>query len=200
MQHSEIASLRGRPQITKTCCATRPISSHRTRCLAWARQHVTWTRQQWGRVLFSDESRFTLSFNDGPRAQPVRRRFRDGLVRPESRYPDGVRYRDEVLRPVALPALATLGQGAIFQDNNAPAHRERLVTSWATECQQDGLASVFARSEPDRASLGCSGTAAQVEPRPTSYPGQAGPGSADGVERHPSGNPPEPCPVDASPM
>ena len=37
----------------------------RARRLAWAREHVTWTRQQWARVLFSDESRFALSFNNG---------------------------------------------------------------------------------------------------------------------------------------
>ena len=42
--------------LTRTHCAYR---------LAWARRHVAWTRQQLSRVLFSDESRFTLSFNDG---------------------------------------------------------------------------------------------------------------------------------------
>ena len=33
--------------------------------LAWDQEHVTWTRHQWARVLFSDEYRFALSFNDG---------------------------------------------------------------------------------------------------------------------------------------
>uniref|UniRef100_A0A3B1IY54 Transposase Tc1-like domain-containing protein n=1 Tax=Astyanax mexicanus TaxID=7994 RepID=A0A3B1IY54_ASTMX len=33
--------------------------------LAWAREHLRWTRDQWASVLFSDESRFTLSRNDG---------------------------------------------------------------------------------------------------------------------------------------
>ena len=139
--------------------AVRPVLSavNRTRRLAWARQHVTWTRQQWGRVLFSDESRFTLSFNDG-RVRVWRRqgeRYADATVREHNRYGggsvmvwggmslgtrtpllpidgilNGVRYRDEVLRPVAVPALAALGQGAIFQDDNAPAHRARLVTNF----------------------------------------------------------------------
>uniref|UniRef100_A0A667XTL2 Transposase Tc1-like domain-containing protein n=1 Tax=Myripristis murdjan TaxID=586833 RepID=A0A667XTL2_9TELE len=37
---------------------------HRCHCLAWARQHLRWTRDQWASVLFSDESRFMLSRND----------------------------------------------------------------------------------------------------------------------------------------
>ena len=144
--------------------AVRPVLSavNRTRRLAWARQHVTWTRQQWGRVLFSDESRFTLSFNDG-RVRVWRRqgeRYADATVREHNRYGggsvmvwggmslgtrtpllpshgilNGVRYRDEVLGPVALPSLANLGQDAIFQDDNAPAHRARLVTDFLGQHQ-----------------------------------------------------------------
>ncbi|KAJ8362867.1 hypothetical protein SKAU_G00116980, partial [Synaphobranchus kaupii] len=38
---------------------------HRRHRLAWAREHLCWTRDQWASVLFSDESRFTLSRNDG---------------------------------------------------------------------------------------------------------------------------------------
>ena len=34
-------------------------------CLVWVRRRLVWTRQQWSRVLFTDESRFTLSFNEG---------------------------------------------------------------------------------------------------------------------------------------
>ena len=43
-----------------------PLSrNHRTRRLAFARFHRRWTRNQWSKVLFTDESRFTLRFNDG---------------------------------------------------------------------------------------------------------------------------------------
>ena len=48
---------------------------------------------------------------------------------------NGVRYRDEVLRPVALPELRNLGPGAIFQDDNAPAHRARLVNDFLAQQQ-----------------------------------------------------------------
>ena len=41
--------------------AVRPIltPAHRAVRLAWARRHLAWTRQQWSRVLFSDESQFS---------------------------------------------------------------------------------------------------------------------------------------------
>ncbi|GFV42634.1 transposable element Tcb2 transposase [Trichonephila clavipes] len=34
---------------------------HRTACLQWCRDHHNWTEQDWACVLFSDESRFSLS-------------------------------------------------------------------------------------------------------------------------------------------
>ena len=48
---------------------------------------------------------------------------------------NGVRYREEVLAPIALPALEELGPGAIFQDDNAPAHRARVVTDFLEDHQ-----------------------------------------------------------------
>ncbi|GFW62805.1 HTH_Tnp_Tc3_2 domain-containing protein [Trichonephila clavipes] len=33
--------------------------------LCWAREHVSWTQQQWGSVLFTDESRFTMESDSG---------------------------------------------------------------------------------------------------------------------------------------
>ena len=38
---------------------------HRAARLKWAQRHFRWGRQQWARVLFSDESRFNLSHHDG---------------------------------------------------------------------------------------------------------------------------------------
>ena len=38
---------------------------HRWARRDWCHQHIQWTRQQWSRVLFSDESRFNLHFNYG---------------------------------------------------------------------------------------------------------------------------------------
>ncbi|GFX33887.1 HTH_Tnp_Tc3_2 domain-containing protein [Trichonephila clavipes] len=33
--------------------------------LCWAREHVSWTQQQWAFVLFTDESRFTMESDSG---------------------------------------------------------------------------------------------------------------------------------------
>ena len=43
------------------------------------------------------------------------------------------RYIDEVLRPHVLPYLAAIGNGAIFQDNNARPHRGRIVVDFLQE-------------------------------------------------------------------
>ena len=135
---------------------------HRRNRLAWAKRHVNWTRQQWARVIFSDESRFTLSFNDG-RVRVWRRpgeRFQDGAVREHDRYGggslmvwggisthyrtplirvdgnlNGARYRDDILRPAVLPALRAVGPRAIFMDDNAPCHRSRLVNDFLRQQQ-----------------------------------------------------------------
>lgn len=45
------------------CPALSP--AHRTARLHFAREHINWTVEQWGRVLFTDESRFSLRSPDG---------------------------------------------------------------------------------------------------------------------------------------
>ena len=37
---------------------------HVPMCLAWARDHVTWTQYDWAPVLFTDESRFCVDFTN----------------------------------------------------------------------------------------------------------------------------------------
>ncbi len=44
------------------------VNSCRQRCLTWAKEENNWTVAQWSKVLFSDESKFCVSFgNQGPR-------------------------------------------------------------------------------------------------------------------------------------
>jgi len=38
--------------------------------------------------------------------------------------------QDDILKPIAVPYLQTLGPDAIFQDDNARPHRARLVTDY----------------------------------------------------------------------
>ncbi len=50
--------------------ATKPLLNQRQRqkCLTWAVEKKNWTVDQWSKVLFSDESKFCISFgNQGPR-------------------------------------------------------------------------------------------------------------------------------------
>ncbi len=42
--------------------------SYRQRCLTWGKEKKNWTVTQWSKVLFSDESKFCISFgNQGAR-------------------------------------------------------------------------------------------------------------------------------------
>lgn len=130
---------------------------HRQARLNWCRRHERWTRQQWGRTLFTDESRYTMSHSDG-RERVWRRqgeRFLDVCIREHDRHGGGsimvwggihlhgrtplhlvrgtltgLRYRDEVVGPLIQPALQAMGPGAVLQDDNATAHRARAVTDF----------------------------------------------------------------------
>ena len=107
------------------------------------------------RALFSNESQFNLHFNDG-RTRVYRRqgeRFSDATVydqfgggsvfvwagmtmnqRTRLCIVDGnlnaQRYVNEILRPVVVPFLGRMNQGAILQDDNALSHRGRVVNEF----------------------------------------------------------------------
>lgn len=145
--------------------AVRPrlTPAHRAARRAFCRRHVRWTRQQWSQVLFSDESRFTMNHNDG-RLRVWRRpgqRFIDATVQEKVAFGGGsvmvwgafslhhrtplyhvqgnltgLRYRDEILRPLAVPTLQQMGPAAVYQDDNARPHRARVVNDFL---QQSGI-------------------------------------------------------------
>ena len=122
--------------------------------LGWCRRHLRWNGLQWSRVAFSDESRFNLYSNDG-RIRVYRRRgerYSDVNVKEHVRYGGGSvmvwaavtmhrrtplwtvhcrkfnsqRYVDEVMRPMVPPLLRQIGQGIVFQDDNARPHRGHI--------------------------------------------------------------------------
>lgn len=124
-----------------------PISRINKRLrLRFARRHSRWTRALWGRVLFSDESRFNVSFADG-RVRVFRRkneRFSETCVRERDPFGGGglmvwggimggrktdlivvrgnlnaQRYIDEILRPVVVPYLRQ-NHGILMHDNARP--------------------------------------------------------------------------------
>lgn len=127
---------------------------HRDVRLRWAQNRVVWNQRRWNGVLFSDESRFTLSFADG-RTRIWRRtgeRFADCCVMQRDRFGGGSvmvwggifgnqktrlliirnnlnarRYIDDVLTPEVIPFLARHGPGLTFQHDNATPHVARVT-------------------------------------------------------------------------
>ncbi|GFY05052.1 transposable element Tcb2 transposase [Trichonephila clavipes] len=136
----------GAPQLSR---------QHRTACLQWYREHQNWTEQDWACVLFSDESRFSLSSDC--RRQLIWREsgtaYRPENIQEKDRYPTysimvwagimingrtclhevangtmtGQRYIDEVLLPHVRPFRGAVGDKFVFMDDNATCHRKRAV-------------------------------------------------------------------------
>ncbi|GFV57136.1 transposable element Tcb2 transposase [Trichonephila clavipes] len=128
---------------------------HRTARLQWCREHHNWTEQDWACVLFSDESRFSLSSDC--RRQLIWREsgtaYRPENIQEKDRYPacsimvwagimingrtrlhvvangtmTGQRYIDEVLLPHVRLFRGAVGDKFVFMDDNATCHRTLAV-------------------------------------------------------------------------
>lgn len=126
---------------------------HRQARVVWARIHQRWIRRQWNNVLFTDESRFNLSFADG-RIRVWRRageRLDPANVIQRDRYGGGsvmvwagicqhgktelvtiagnlnaVRYCNEIVEPVVIPFMRA-GHATLFQQDNARPHTARYT-------------------------------------------------------------------------
>ena len=119
---------------------------HRAACLKWAQRHFRWGRQQWDRVLFSDESRFNLSHHDGRILVFSRgERFADNCLIERDRFGGGSvmvwggimgrrktnlivvqgnlnaqGYINQILQPEAVPFLQRHGPAILMHDNARP--------------------------------------------------------------------------------
>ncbi|GFX01776.1 transposable element Tcb2 transposase [Trichonephila clavipes] len=128
---------------------------HRTARLQWWREHHNWTEQDWACVLFSDESRFSLSSDC--RRQLIWREsgtaYRPKNIQEKDRYPTcsimvwagimingrmclhvvangtmtGQRYIDEVLLHRVRLFRGAVGDKFVFMDDNATCHRTLAV-------------------------------------------------------------------------
>ncbi|GFU52628.1 transposable element Tcb2 transposase [Trichonephila clavipes] len=128
---------------------------HRTARLQWCREHHNWTEQDWACVLFSDESRFSLSSDC--RRQLIWREsgtaYRPENIQEKDQYPTcsimvwavimingrtclqvfangtmtGQRYIDEGLLPHVRLFRGAVGDKFVFMDNNATCHRTLAV-------------------------------------------------------------------------
>ncbi|GFU53515.1 transposable element Tcb2 transposase [Trichonephila clavipes] len=124
---------------------------HRTACLQWCREHHKWTEQYWACVLFSDESRFSLSLDC--RRQLIWREsgtaYRPENIQEKDRYSTcsimvwagimingrtrlhvvanrtmtGQRYIDEVLLFHVRLFRGAVSDKFVFMDDNATCHR-----------------------------------------------------------------------------
>ncbi|GFU56362.1 transposable element Tcb2 transposase [Trichonephila clavipes] len=141
--------------------ARRPVAcvpltrEHRTARLQWCREHHNWTEQDWACVLFSDESRFSLS-SDCSRQLIWRKSgtaYRPENIQEKDRYLTcgimvwagimingrtrlhvvangtmrGQRYIDEVLLPHVHLFRGAVGDKFVFMDDNATCHRTLAV-------------------------------------------------------------------------
>ena len=136
---------------------------HRVHRRLWAAQHRRWTLVQWGKVTFSDESRFNVDHHDG-RIRVWRRlgeRYTAPCIALHDRWGGGSvmvwagiwstgktelvvingnlkwqRYMNDIIVPVVVPTLQRIGNDAVFQDDNARPHRARGVQ---LVLQQNGI-------------------------------------------------------------
>ncbi|GFW08419.1 transposable element Tcb2 transposase [Trichonephila clavipes] len=131
------------------CVPLTPV--HRRRRSLWCREHRNWRDNEWGRVLFTDESRFSLSSDShriliwrkrGSRNHPSNIIERDryggrgvlvwGGIMLGSRTDlhifdagsvNGTCYCNEILLPYVRLFRGAMGLQFLFMDDNAPGHR-----------------------------------------------------------------------------
>ncbi len=130
-------------------------SCHQRR-FTWAKEKKNWTVVQWSKVLFSDESKFCISFgNQGPR---VWRKGGDSCLKSSVKFRQSVMiwgamssagvgplcflktnvtapvYQD-ILEHFMLPSADQLFKDAdfIFQQDLAPAHTAKSTKSWLND-------------------------------------------------------------------
>ncbi|GFT66511.1 transposable element Tcb2 transposase [Trichonephila clavipes] len=125
--------------------------AHRRRRSLWCREHRNWRDNEWGRVLFTDESRFSLSSDShriliwierGSRNHPSNIIERDryggrgvlvwGGIMLGSRTDlhifdagsvNGTCYCNDILLPYVRLFRGAMGLQFLFMDDNAPCHR-----------------------------------------------------------------------------
>ncbi|KAK7107830.1 hypothetical protein V1264_015681 [Littorina saxatilis] len=59
----------------------------------------------------------------------------------------GVRYQNEILQPLIVPALQAIGPRAILQDDNAPRHRSAAVNTFIQQARVNRM--LWPANSPD---------------------------------------------------
>ncbi|GFY23596.1 transposable element Tcb2 transposase [Trichonephila clavipes] len=127
------------------------MPAHRRRRSLWCREHRNWRDNEWGRVLFTDESRFSLSSDShriliwrerGIRNHPsniieidrygghgvlvwggIMLGSRTDLHIFDAASVNRTRYCNEILLPYVRLFRGAMGLQFLFMDDNAPCHR-----------------------------------------------------------------------------
>lgn len=134
--------------------------SCRQRRLTWAKEKKNWTVAQWSKVLFSDESKFCISFgNQGPRVwRKGGEAHSPSCLKSSVKFPQSVMIwgamssagvgplcflktnvtapvYQEILEHFMLPSADQLFKDAdfIFQQDLAPAHTAKSTKSWLND-------------------------------------------------------------------
>ena len=133
-------------------------TQHKVRRCQFSRIYLSWTDEDWGNCLFTDESKFVLH-HDSNRARVTRRsgeRYNPSLVLPV--YPFGrgsitvwggitsdtrtelvvlrnetmtaQTYLNRVLAPIVRPMAEAIGPEFVLVDDNARPHRARVVNEF----------------------------------------------------------------------
>ncbi len=140
----------------------KPLLNHRQcqRRLTWAKEKKNWTVAQWSKVLFSDESKFCISFgNQGPRVwRKGGEAHSPSCMKSSVKFPQSVMIwgamssagvgplcflktnvtapvYQEILEHFMLPSADQLFKDAdfIFQQDLAPAHTAKSTKSWLND-------------------------------------------------------------------
>ncbi|GFW20483.1 transposable element Tc1 transposase [Trichonephila clavipes] len=109
--------------------------AHRRKRSLWCREHPNWRDNEWGRVLFTDESRFSLrriliAYSSGESGEAA---IIPGTSLKGTGSVNGTRYCNEILLPYVRLFRGAMGLQFLFMDDNAPCHRtvaaEQLLES-----------------------------------------------------------------------
>ncbi len=152
--------LSGKKKCGSKRCTTNRENRSRQRRLTWAKEKKNWTVAQWSKVLFSDESKFCISFgNQGPRVwRKGGEAHSTSCLKSSVKFPQSVMiwgamssatvcplcflktnvtspvYQD-ILEHFMIPSADQLFKDAdfIFQQDLAPAHTAKSTKSWLND-------------------------------------------------------------------
>lgn len=149
----QAAGLHGRRPVKKPFVSEKNKKAR----IAWAKEHLTWTRQQWNSIIWSDESKYLMFGTDGISwvRRPTGTRFSPRYQMPTVKHGGGsvmvwgcfsslgtgplVRIEGimdrhvykEILEKTMLPwARQKMGRSWTFQQDNDPKHKSKDVTQW----------------------------------------------------------------------